>query len=326
MATRVFITGVSGYIGGQITTDLSQQHPELQLVGLVRNLEQAQKVKAKLPSVETVLGDLSSIDILQKEAKKADIVIQAADADNIPCIPVLIQGLAEGKKGGSYIQISGAANIIESPHGYGQSSTRVWDDIKDIQEITTFDSSHMHWEGDQTVIREGKAAGVPKAIISPTMVYGVGEGPIKTTSMTLPWLEAAIIKRGKGFTVGPGKNSWAGVHVKDVAAAAILLLEDALGSGPRKASWGAEGYFFAASDQFAFAEIVPKMVEVLKRKGLINDAELDQLSEEEATAVHPYAMLIWGANSRCRASRLRALGWEPTQPNLLEGISSFVAV
>jgi hypothetical protein len=39
--------------------------------------------------------------------------------------------------------------------------------------------------------------GVKTALLLPTVVYGEGEEPIKTTSMTFPWLEQAIVKRGK---------------------------------------------------------------------------------------------------------------------------------
>lgn len=321
MSPRVFLTGISGYIAGQFVTDLSRKYPDIQIVGLVRSDEQAAKIKAKLPSIITVHGDISSHDILFEEAKKADVVIQAADCDDSALVKTLIKGLAEGGKGGSFIQISGSASTVDISNGYGNLSTRIYDDIKDLEEITTFDSSHLHAEADQTVIQEGVQSGVRTALLSPTVVYGDGEGPVKTTSMTFVWLEEAIIKRGKGFTVGAGKNSWGGVHVKDVSSVIMMFLEDALRSEERKLTWGPDGVYYIVDKDYVFADVVPKMVELLKKKGLCQSDEIDQVSTEEATKIHPYGAFVWGTNSRCRASRLKSFGWKPTQPTYFDILS-----
>jgi len=318
MALRIFITGVAGYIAGQTVADLSKKYPDFQIYGLVRNAEQAEKVRAKLPKIHTVLGDLSSHAILLEEARKADIIIQAADCDDVSLVKTLIKGLAEGGKGGSFIQVSGSASIIDTSNGSGKLSSRIYDDIKDIKEITNFDSSHIHWDADQAVISEGEALGIKTAIMVPGMVYGIGQGPIKTKGWTLPWLQDAIVKHGRGFTVGEGRSVWAGVHVKDLSAAIILILEQILQPDSAKASFGAEGVYYVEADEIVFGDIVPKFVEILKEKGLIKDVKVDQLGDEDATKLHPHAVMIWGSNSRCRASRLCALGWKPTQPPLSE--------
>jgi len=72
----VFITGVSGYIGGHVVRLIAEKHPEYNLVALVRNEEQASVVKATWPKVETVIGDLDSHDILVEQGKKADAVLR----------------------------------------------------------------------------------------------------------------------------------------------------------------------------------------------------------------------------------------------------------
>jgi hypothetical protein len=46
-------------------------------VALVRNEEQASKLKAAYPNVEAVLGNLDSEDVLIREASKANIVISS---------------------------------------------------------------------------------------------------------------------------------------------------------------------------------------------------------------------------------------------------------
>jgi len=322
MAVRVFITGISGYIGGQLATDFSRQHSEWQVVGLVRNEEQAQMIRSKLPSIQTVLGDLSSLDLLFQEAKKSNIVVQCADCDNVSVVESLIKGLSEGGKGGSFIQMSGSASNCEAPDGYGNASSRVYDDIKDLVEITTFDSSHMHWDADQATIKQGRDLGVKTALVVPGLVYGEGDGPIKTKSMTFPWLEEAIIKRGKGFTVGQGKNSWSGVHVKDLASVVILLIEDALRQDGTRMTWGDDGVYYVSGREYVLVDVVTKLAEVLSRQGLIQSQEVEKVSEEEAVSIHPYALLMWGSNSRSKASRLQSFGWKPIQPTFYDMLAS----
>jgi len=322
MTARVFITGIGGYIGGQLATDFSRQHPEWQIVGLVRNIEQAEKIRAKLPQVQTVLGDLSSMDLLFEEARKADIVMQSADCDKVSVVETLIRGLSEGGKGGSFLQMSGSASNVEAPNGYGQPSSRVYDDVSDVVEITSFDSSHIHSEADNATVRLGQELDVKTALVIPCVVYGEGEGPIKTKSLTFPWLEEAIIKRGKGFTVGEGKNSWGGVHIKDLASAVILLIEDALRPDGNKMTWGAKGAYYVVEGDYVFANVVSKLVEVLNKEGLLKDQEIEKISDDEALRIHSYALLIWGANSRSQGSRLRSFGWKPIQPTFYEILAS----
>jgi nucleoside-diphosphate-sugar epimerase len=76
MAPRIFITGVSGYIGGHLVDRLSQSHPEYHVVGLVRDKAQAEQVTTKFPNIETVFGDLDSHEVLVKEASKADVILR----------------------------------------------------------------------------------------------------------------------------------------------------------------------------------------------------------------------------------------------------------
>jgi len=109
MAPRIFITGITGYIGGQVLHSLLSKHPDYQIRGLVRNEEQGQKLAAKYPSVQIIKGDLDSHHILVEQAKEADVIIQAADSDHNPSLTSLIQGLSQGGHGGTLIQVSGCA-------------------------------------------------------------------------------------------------------------------------------------------------------------------------------------------------------------------------
>jgi nucleoside-diphosphate-sugar epimerase len=76
MAPRIFVTGISGYIGGQLLHDITKKHPEYHVRGLVRTAEQQEKVFSKYPSVGTVIGDLDSAEILKVEAAQADVILR----------------------------------------------------------------------------------------------------------------------------------------------------------------------------------------------------------------------------------------------------------
>ena len=110
--------------------------------------------------------------------------------------------------------------------------------------------SAVHRDVDDTVISGGKAAGVPTAVICPPTIHGIGKGPIKKRSLQIPWLTEAILKRGRGFSVGPGENWWDHVHIDDLANAYILLTEEALKDGGGKAAWGDDGYYFVENREY----------------------------------------------------------------------------
>ena len=76
MTSTIFITGISGYIGGQFLHDVSKKHPEYQIRGLVRTEEQQKKIASKYPSVQTIIGDLDTAAILKAEATKADVILR----------------------------------------------------------------------------------------------------------------------------------------------------------------------------------------------------------------------------------------------------------
>lgn len=76
MAPIIFITGISGYIGGQVLKDITAKHPEYQVRGLVRNEEQQQKIAKNYPLVPTIIGDLDSTEVLTAEASQADVVLR----------------------------------------------------------------------------------------------------------------------------------------------------------------------------------------------------------------------------------------------------------
>ena len=98
----------------------------------------------------------------------------------------------------------------DTSNGAGNASQKVYHDMapEDVQEILSFDLSHIHRDVEDAVISTSKQYGVTAAIISPPMIHGVGDGPVKKRSIQVPILIESILKRGKAFQVLEGNNIW----------------------------------------------------------------------------------------------------------------------
>jgi uncharacterized protein YbjT (DUF2867 family) len=76
ISPRVFVTGVSGYLGGHLVVRLMEQHPEWHIVTLVRNEEHKDIVLNRWPSIEVVIGDLDDKALMIEEGSKAEVILR----------------------------------------------------------------------------------------------------------------------------------------------------------------------------------------------------------------------------------------------------------
>lgn len=177
-----------------------------------------------------------------------------ASSDHVPFVKSALEGLHKRNKAGVkgyLIHTSGTGVLSEfSPLGPGYATSKIYSDIANIKEITSLPMTALHRDVDDAVIAGGKDADVPTAIVCPPAILGVGKGPSRKRSIQIPWLTEAILKRGKGFTVGPGENWWDLVHIDDLAEAYIILTDEALKIGESNAAWGEEGYYFVEAGEF----------------------------------------------------------------------------
>jgi N-acetyl-gamma-glutamylphosphate reductase len=67
---------VTGYIGGDAFYALEKAHPEYEYTVYVRNSDKGAQVAAIYPKVRLVYGTLEDVDILEKEAARADIILR----------------------------------------------------------------------------------------------------------------------------------------------------------------------------------------------------------------------------------------------------------
>ncbi|KAI9775590.1 MAG: hypothetical protein M1839_000991 [Geoglossum umbratile] len=345
-----------GYIGGHALDLLVKKHPEYQIVALVRNNEQAVKLKAAFPNIETVIGDLDSEGVLVREANSANIVIKVsyadtASSDHSPGSRALVQGLGQGTKG-NLIHVSGTGILRDVSTGYGNESSKIYHDasVADIAEIVSFDSTHPHQDTEKVIRTTAKAEAVPFAILCPPTIYGIGKGAIKTRSIQIPQLVETMLKRGRAFQILEGQNFWDSeilffftptnictrgmatdtgvvildVHVDDVASALVLLTEEAVKGEASKAEWGDAGYYFTGAAEHQWATICTSLANILHAKGKLPTAEVDKLPVEVVSQLHPWGLELWGGNSRSRAERFRELGWEPRGLDILASLEQMV--
>jgi hypothetical protein len=141
----------------------------------------------------------------------ADSYVDLASADHVAGAISLIKGMgSSGKAHPRFLHISGTGILTDLSTGAGNESSKKYHDMssEDVDEILTFDLSHIHRDVEEAVIAAAKEHGVTAAIISPPMIHGVGDGPVKKRSIQVPILIENILKRGKAFQVLEGNNIW----------------------------------------------------------------------------------------------------------------------
>jgi nucleoside-diphosphate-sugar epimerase len=141
--------------------------------------------------------------------------------------------------------------------------------------------------------------------------------------MQVPWLVQNTLKRGKAFTVQGGKNTWNNVHVQDLAAL-YLLLTEAAANGGAGADWNENGYYFCENGEHVWGDLSRAIAQKAKAKGYLKTDEVDDLSNEEVTKLHPFGHVLWGTNSKGKAERARKLGWTPKHEPLLDTLDSLI--
>lgn len=98
----IFVTGLTGYIGGTVLTKLlALSPPPTQITALMRDPSKASLLsKLTLPSGTTItplIGSLSDHEKIAKAASEADIVLSTADADDLPAVQAMLQGMKQRK-------------------------------------------------------------------------------------------------------------------------------------------------------------------------------------------------------------------------------------
>ena len=113
---EIFIVGATGYIGGSVGLRLlAEGH---RVFGLVRTDEKAALLAKS--GIEPVKGDLTSLDAAAAGAKRADVTINAANADDAVITFSLLDALAGSGK--TFIHTSGTSVVADRAAGEHSSA------------------------------------------------------------------------------------------------------------------------------------------------------------------------------------------------------------
>ncbi|KAI4741610.1 NAD(P)-binding protein [Aureobasidium sp. EXF-12298] len=329
---KLFVTGATGYVGGDALYAIVKAHPEYEITALVRNSDKGAQVAVDYPKVKLVYGDLDSTDLLEEESKKADVVCNWADCDHEASAKAIIKGLStrESETPGFLIHTSGTGILLYTDldqEMYGEEASKIYDDWDNVHEMITGIPDHApHRKVDKIVqsVRDGHT--VKSAIVCPPCIYGVGRGPGNQTSIQVPKLARSTLQQGHGIQVGAGKAYWTEIHVHDLSDLYLKLVE-AAANGGGSATWNDEGYYFCEAGDLAWGDVAHQMAKSAKKQGFIKDDQVKEYSADEVTKMLSFMAAGWGCNSRCRAIRAgKLLGWKPSSPSLKDEIDAAILI
>jgi len=321
--TRIFLTGVTGYIGGTVFNVL-RQNKDYSITVLVRREDQAKKLKEL--GAQVVIGDLESYDLIKEESSKVDVVINTANVDHLGSTKAIIEGLElRAKQGGKkpfLLHTSGTGVLLDLKEGVlGEKGSEVWNEAT-LGDIDGIGKDRLHREVDIEVLKAGDSGRIDTAIICPPLIYGTGSGPFNTHSYQLPGLVQTAILHKQAYHGGKGLNVWNNVHVLDLADLYAVLLENALQG---KAPVNRDGYYFAENGELNFLELTDEIARVLHARGVAESPKSKDLpTEGQDKLIHKFVLLSTGYESRGKAEKGKKLGWKPHRPSVLQSVTEEV--
>ncbi|RAK97439.1 NAD-dependent epimerase nscE [Aspergillus ibericus CBS 121593] len=296
--STIFITGGTGYIGRVII------ERALQKGYLVRALSRSASGDDFLTSLGAVpvRGTLETYDILNAEARNADIVLHLAFVHDftkplkelIPIDIKAVDAMAEALAG------TGKALVVTSGTGLIQP---------DPEGKETDEESPVAPDGHFTVRREAETKalawaekGVRVSVIRlPQYVYGRRN----RVWFASGWIKVAV-KYGVAGYLGDGKHCFSQVHVDDAAELYLLAAEKA-GAG--------EVFNGVAGTDTSYRQLAEAIGEVA-------GVPVRSVAREEATARWgPFLVAFASTGNRASGAKARRqLGWVVEMPSLLSEI------
>jgi nucleoside-diphosphate-sugar epimerase len=337
MAPKVFLTGVTGYIGGTGFAFIARAHPDYEITLLVRNEERAKPVKEKYPNVKFVYGSLDDEAVVEKAAAEADIVLHTADSsDNVPGATAIAKGLQAGhskEKPGYWIHVSGT-NILtwyDNEHGRAGEAPlpeQKYSDIDGVDKVVNLPDYADHRNVDK-IVQAAISDAVRVAIVCPPTIYGEGSGPVNTRSIQVPDLIKGTLQKGFAPIVGAGETEWDNVHVSDLADLFVRLVDASQDPSKRDNPeiFGPKAYYFAENGSHKWSDVARWVAEEASREGYLPEPLTKSVTQREADLMDGGSTTSWGQNSKGVAQRAKKyLGWTPKESSLKDDVLRAVSV
>ncbi|MFF5231657.1 NAD-dependent epimerase/dehydratase family protein [Dactylosporangium sp. NPDC000521] len=272
---KIALTGGTGYIGSVVLQQLvAAGHA---VTALVRSDEAAAKVRKA--GAEAAVGDLYDTAWTARLFAAADGVVHTA---------------APGDGSSEQFDRAVVAAAVEALAGTGKPyvhTSGVW--LYGSNDAITEDAPFAPpaltaWRPG--VERSVLDADLVATIVTPGIVYGHGGG-----------IPAGVLAPGDGEVrlVGDGSQHWTTVHVEDVAALYVTVVE----RGERL------GHVLAVSG------VNPTVREIAEATGAAVVPETAEESRARLGALFADALLL---DQQATGAKARSLGWSPTRPTLLD--------
>ncbi len=287
---KIFLTGATGYIGNAVALGFVKEGHDVS--GLVRS--DAGKPRLESQGITPISGTLDDVELLAAEAAKADLVVQASDADHPASIEALLDGVAG--RDATYIHTSGTG--IYADGAEGKPSDAVYSE-RDTPDLT--EHKQGRWDSEQAVL--AKSAGKTRTIVvRPSMAFGLGR------SIQVPLLIDVAKHTGTGRYLGEGLNRWSNVQIDDLVDFYLLAATKAEGGS----------VYNVASGEETIKSIAESTSRMLGYHG-----ETATMTVEEGVAFKGFD--FWwedlASNSRVTSQKARSeLGWAPNRPGILHDI------
>ncbi|KAM0260791.1 hypothetical protein ACHAQJ_002557 [Trichoderma viride] len=339
MAVKVFLTGVTGYVGGTAFDYVYNAHKDYEYTVLVRDEARAQLVKAKYPTVKFVYGALEDTDVIEKAAAEADVVIHTADSsDHASSARAIAKGLEEGhttEKPGYWLHLSGTGILTWYDHANNRAGEapvpeQIYYDVDGVDRLLHLPDEAPHRDVDKIVLAAASDA-VKITILCPPLIYGKGLGVGNQKSVQLPYLVELGLTDGYVPIVKPGKTEWDNVHVNDLGDLYVKLVDATQDPSKNKNPeiFGPNGFFFAANGVHQFSKLAEKVTEEIKTQGYSNKVSVKHLSLAELRELKGENLVVntYGLSSRGVPQRAKKyLGWEPKGISVEDAVAETVQI
>lgn len=319
--TSFFVLGATGYIGGAAIVEIKKKFPSATYVAYTRSPKNAPALEAL--GFRVLLAGANPEDdhaVIQKAVEFADVVIDAADADDLPLAKVIIEGLKHSKKKYPiWIHTSGTGVVSDKKTGsYQPTADKIWDDNV-VDDIKAIGESQPHRDVDLAIFEASKHGHSINYIIAPSTIYGVApSNPVHKISQQVPNLIETAVKKRQTVYAGEGTNLWNNVHIADLADLYYLILEKALAervTGPLLAE-GADSdldpythFYWGSVGTHSWGDVARALAPLLYKAGVVENDQAKSAPVAELPAATT-------TNSRTVSNRGFKDGWKPSRPSL----------
>jgi nucleoside-diphosphate-sugar epimerase len=291
---RVFITGVTGYVGFNVALAFRRYGHEVW--GLVRKPEKVNYLVRH--EIHTVLGDMAQPVSYAEAAARCDVLVHAAHdgwgghaGPDRTAVETLLAAAASGPDR-ALIYTSGV-------WVYGDTGDRMVDEGSPLNPAQ---AAVWRIANEELVLGADRVRGI---VIRPGCIYG------KQGGLTGTWFAGATGKR-PFEVIGTGWNRWAMVHVWDVADAYVRAAE--------KPGLGGEAFNLTDPSHTTIKEMATAAAQAAGYTGEIRWVPVAEAAKTMGSLAEALAL-----EQRVNARKaMWTLGWQPRFRGFVEDVGTYL--